>query len=488
LTAWLLAWAWQGIALVVALSILLHFLPRVNASTRCVIWWGAYAALIWLGWTSSPNTGGPALAAAPATTAVGSGGAEWFAIQVQPLPTWLLTLVLTSWITVALFRLLRILPDLQLLYRLKDECRPFPRAVEHELSHWLDLPSRRVRLMICDELAGAAVLGLQQACIAIPSHLIAAVSVRDLDQIVLHEYAHVQRHDDWMRLLQALVDAALWIHPAALLIGRSLNLEREVACDDWVVSRTGAPRDYAGCLVRAAEARSNRMKPGFAPAFSHRRRYLSRRVDRLLHSERNATARASLRPAAVGIALVCACAVHLSAFPIVTEGHGLAPDAANAPAGAAETDPGADAAGISTRAVERQTFVSETKTDRREISQPEIPQPEIPQPEIPLTTQISTTEDNPLIAASAQEDAPATLAGSRQFQGTYPVAPSSRSGESGGPGGAGGSLTKNGASARLSSWQIAGNAGDGIGAAAKKAGGRLAATFTHAGISLARRF
>ena len=142
--------------------------------------------------------------------------------------------------------------------------------------------------MLCDRLPGAAVLGLHEPYIAVPSSLLQVLSAADLDQVILHEYGHVQRRDDWMRLLQGLVQSALWIHPAAFLIGRELDLEREVACDDWVIARTGAPRDYAGCLSRVAESRRGRVMPAFAPALFGGRRDLIRRVDRLLDSRRNA--------------------------------------------------------------------------------------------------------------------------------------------------------------------------------------------------------
>ena len=55
-----------------------------------------------------------------------------------------LVLRIYAWITIALFRLLRILPGVHLLYRLKDECRPFPRKVEDQLPLWREAKGRRV--------------------------------------------------------------------------------------------------------------------------------------------------------------------------------------------------------------------------------------------------------------------------------------------------------------------------------------------------------
>jgi len=59
MTAWLVAWLWQGTALAVGLSIALHLLPQVNAATRYLLWWGALVTLVWFGWDVLPEIGPP---------------------------------------------------------------------------------------------------------------------------------------------------------------------------------------------------------------------------------------------------------------------------------------------------------------------------------------------------------------------------------------------------------------------------------------------
>ena len=53
MTAWMLTWLWQGVALTLTVALVLKA-KRLNASTRHVIWWSALVAVIWLGCTSSP--------------------------------------------------------------------------------------------------------------------------------------------------------------------------------------------------------------------------------------------------------------------------------------------------------------------------------------------------------------------------------------------------------------------------------------------------
>ena len=78
--------------------------------------------------------------------------------------------------------------------------------------------------------------------------------------MLLHELAHLRRWDDWTKLAQRLAEAIFFFHPAIYWIARNLNLEREVACDDWVVVHTGRTKPYALCLTRLVETASSPVK------------------------------------------------------------------------------------------------------------------------------------------------------------------------------------------------------------------------------------
>jgi beta-lactamase regulating signal transducer with metallopeptidase domain len=295
MTAWLLTWLWQGVALAAGVAVALRCVPRLNAATKHLIWCGALMALAWLGWASSPNRG---------LTPVAVRAAD--PIYIPSAPDLLITGLIAIWTAIALVNLVRLLPTLHAVYALRDQCRPFPSHVEAQLPLWLEAKAagRRTELTICDEVAGATVLGFQRPCIAIPDALIGALTPQELDQVILHEHAHVQRRDDWARLLQALLMSILWIHPAALLVSRVLDREREMACDEWVVARTGSPKAYARCLARAAEVRG-RLRNGLplVPAFLGGPHDLVRRVERLL------TLREARRNVSLVAATTSACAI-----------------------------------------------------------------------------------------------------------------------------------------------------------------------------------
>jgi len=69
------------------------------------------------------------------------------------------------------------------------------------------------------------------------------------------------------------------------LAGRQLCLEREAACDDWVVESVGSPGEYATCLASLAQSVRSRNAPLLTPTAFHSRRALIERIKRLGSSE-----------------------------------------------------------------------------------------------------------------------------------------------------------------------------------------------------------
>jgi hypothetical protein len=138
--------------------------------------------------------------------------------------------------------------------RAKHECRAFPSRLEARLAHWTRLRAtgRQAQLVLSDRVSAAAVLGGMSPLIAVAPRLLDHLRQADLDRVVLHEWAHVQRRDDVTHAAQLLVRLAAGWHPAIWWLERQLHLEREVACDDIVVAVTGSAKEYAACLTTLA--------------------------------------------------------------------------------------------------------------------------------------------------------------------------------------------------------------------------------------------
>jgi hypothetical protein len=70
--------------------------------------------------------------------------------------------------------------------------------------------------------------------------------------ILLHELAHVRRHDNLINLLQRLVEALLFFHPGVWKLSAWVRLERELCCDRLVIRHTREPLAYAETLALLA--------------------------------------------------------------------------------------------------------------------------------------------------------------------------------------------------------------------------------------------
>src|SRR5262249_27149736 len=106
-----------------------------------------------------------------------------------------------------------------------------------------------------------------------------------------HELAHLARRDDWTNLVQKLVKAILFFHPAVWWIESRLSLEREMACDAAVLAEQPDPRIYARCLLSLAEKSLGRRGVALAQAAVSRLNQLSDRVRQVLDTNRVSSTR-----------------------------------------------------------------------------------------------------------------------------------------------------------------------------------------------------
>ena len=97
------------------------------------------------------------------------------------------------------------------------------------------------------------VLGIVRPLIVVPDDLVERLRADELEMVLMHELAHVRRYDNFTLLIQRLITAALFFHPAVWLCGRMLRQEAEQACDDLVLYATGRSEDYARSLTSVIE-------------------------------------------------------------------------------------------------------------------------------------------------------------------------------------------------------------------------------------------
>ena len=92
-------------------------------------------------------------------------------------------------------------------------------------------------------------VGWLRPVILLPIAALANLTPAQVEAILVHELAHVRRHDYLVNLLQVLAETLLFYHPAVWWMSRCVRAEREHCCDDVAVEVSGDRVAYASALV-----------------------------------------------------------------------------------------------------------------------------------------------------------------------------------------------------------------------------------------------
>lgn len=272
---------WQG-ALIAGLCAVSLRLARFSAATRCAVWFGALIGIACLPFL--PLCGTNASSVAPqggrtSATPLAPGPA------VPTIPAAAAEAVLLLWAAGSAFCLARLGASCIRLSRLKRNALPLKTPP--------GLLPRGAAVCSSDLCDSPVMIGLARPVILLPSRMAFTLAPAELNRILRHEAAHVRRLDDWMQLFQRIVEALFFFHPAVRWIARRLELEREVACDDHVITADTARGAYARCLIRLAEMTLTPAARQPAPGIYSDSTQLSRRIQMMLETNRNRSTRVS---------------------------------------------------------------------------------------------------------------------------------------------------------------------------------------------------
>ena len=326
----------EGTLIAIFAGAVLRAARSQNSSTKFAVWFSALMGI----------------AALPALTRV--SGAWWAHAANTPAQTvsrsaitlpasWALY-VFGTWAMIAAWHLLGVVRGLWHLHVLRSSCSPVNlTTIDVRLQESLarngsprnewpgngtprNSSTRPVALCTSDLVQVPTAIGLVKPAVILPSWILQELSPEELNQILLHELAHLRRYDDWTNLAQKLVKALFFFHPAVWWIEKQISLEREMACDDAVVAETARPRAYAECLAHLAEktllqrsvVHRNLVQRGvaLAQAALGRIRHTSLRVAQLLDGNRPIGTRRSWKPAvSLVAAFALACVAWISRAP-----------------------------------------------------------------------------------------------------------------------------------------------------------------------------
>lgn len=202
--------------------------------------------------------------------------------------------------------------------------REFVRSVHRGLEAWSGrefeaLGQARARLgletdvllVLSDERTEPGVWRTRRPVLVLPRSVAAQLDDEELETVLLHELAHVERRDNLWGNFQTTLECVFWFNPLVWFVGRRMLAERERACDERVLEAGGAAGAYAAGILKVVRFCSGWRVAGVSGAASGSN--LRRRIEMIMRGEVGASRvrawhRALVSGAAAAALLLTACA------------------------------------------------------------------------------------------------------------------------------------------------------------------------------------
>jgi beta-lactamase regulating signal transducer with metallopeptidase domain len=331
----------EGLLIALLAWALLHALRRQNSGTRFAVWFAALlsvAALPVLGGFNS------------ASSSLASPGSWGHLRPAITIPEYWASFLFLTWAVGASVGIIRLAVGLWRLRQLRLSCTSIAtEAADADIDPALRLMLATIcssypaiTIATSEKLHVPSAIGFWKRTVVLPAWTLRELSPSDLRVILLHEIAHLRRWDDWTNLIQKVVRALFFFHPAVWWIEGRLSEEREMACDDAVLAATENPHGYASCLVslleKSAAHRVTNRPWSMAQAAVNRAREASLRLARILDKNRPVATRVWTPALAMAGVFSVICLMALAHAPqiVAFDRNSVGPQSARAYSAAAE--------------------------------------------------------------------------------------------------------------------------------------------------------
>lgn len=111
---------------------------------------------------------------------------------------------------------------------------------------------KKVKLGISTTIDTPISFGWIEPIILLPIALVNQLTVKEIESIILHEWAHILRNDYLINIITSLVQVILFFNPFSYLLNKEISLQREIACDNYVMNASVEKLDYLNTLYKIA--------------------------------------------------------------------------------------------------------------------------------------------------------------------------------------------------------------------------------------------
>lgn len=205
------------------------------------LWHQVWAALVqaW-GLGQNPNAGEVRVAIAPGSVA--DSGLH--------LPSALLLAVGIIYAGAFVYSAVRLALGLWHTSRMQRQAQTLPADLAANFAHIQS--NSTIHIAISPLVASPVTMGILRRVLLLPPGFLGRVTDADLDAVLAHELAHIERRDFAKNLLYGIISLPIAYHPAFWLTAARIAETREMVCDEAAASSVAGRDTYARALLRLA--------------------------------------------------------------------------------------------------------------------------------------------------------------------------------------------------------------------------------------------
>jgi bla regulator protein blaR1 len=285
---------WQGLMLSVVAGLIMLFTAKTSSALRYRLLTTAFFLFVGcIGFTffyewNAVAAGQDLLRTSTASPAVNSMMQQaWFRVVYDKLSELLKSYsswIVLIWSAIVLIKSARMTLDLLYISRLRSHRVYSP--VEEWKSRLNILAERTgvkkaVTLVESGMIKVPMVLGHLKPVILMPIGVMNNMSEAEIEAILLHELAHIRRHDYLVNFLQRIAECLLFFNPGLLWVSGLIRVERENCCDDMAIERTENRLQFAEALISFKKYSMN--PQSYIIGFAGRKNVLLQRMTRIVY-------------------------------------------------------------------------------------------------------------------------------------------------------------------------------------------------------------
>jgi beta-lactamase regulating signal transducer with metallopeptidase domain len=287
---------WQGLLLTIVAGTVMLLTKKASAAVRYAILVMLLAIfLLTVGytfiheWNSAYHTAGPLMAGTLPVIHVlqdygfGHLPAAWIQYCSDHA-----VFIVTSWFILFSFRCWQMGRALLYVRRIRGSRSNDPGSYwnnqVNRLAQQLNI-RKKVLLLESGVTRIPVVIGHLKPVIYMPLGLLANLPPEQVEAVLLHELAHIRRHDFLINLLQNIAETVFFFNPGLLWISSLLKQEREHCCDDMALRHTRKKKPFIEALISFREHAV--YGTNYVIAFPGKKNQLLQRVTRIIQNRNN---------------------------------------------------------------------------------------------------------------------------------------------------------------------------------------------------------